>query len=484
MTLPIWRDTVFSIRGGEENQYTGTGFLVHCDTQAAYVVTCAHVVQNIGESEIMVDGFPAKLISSLTPVVIATDLAVLSVVELRDKQPLPSRRVPDEEGKSFWTYGFDKELRARELQGTFQKQSPKWIAQGIKVTGLDLKITEDDYSLEGGYSGSPVVDDSNFVVAVIQELVGDGKRGRAISVEALVHVWPHMPDNLLEQGKVGTIENKTDRPRSNDVARNSQERAVLRLRGLEPASNPTVPPRLADAGENIPGKTLPQSRAQQMMQEYLLHHQPVVPEPAIIQTDPSHSEDVVGNPPGKVLQPLPERQTASPRPAGAGDSSLGNALPQSGSSQKKEPRPAIANTQKAARALFFIVFIGGLISFIFDIIQARLGLSPAWWIWTCSIIGGFVGLIYAVAISDMPQEQFIKYLDGIVTALTVIYYILIVFMLSGVTALIIDIVKASQGSSPVWWVWAISISIFVLGFLWFLPYSLSEGIKQELESSK
>jgi len=356
-------------------------------------------------------------------------LAVLSVVELRDKQPLPSRRVPDEEGKSFWTYGFDKELRARELQGTFQKQSPKWIAQGIKVTGLDLKITEADYSLEGGYSGSPVIDESNYVVAVVQELVGDGKRGRATSVEALVHVWPQMPDNLFGQSKGSTLESKTDRPLSqaalflesvNPQAYSARRAGVLRHTFHQPPQRQLGGPGSSSIQANP-------SRPEGVVGKI---EKTIPPEPAYPQTVGSESASIPSRPTDMEENPLIEAQS------------------QSMQSQTIEPRLATIQTlQKRVVLLFRIMVALGLIAFILDIVLAIRGSSPTWWIWISCLTVWFGGAVGWSSIEGMPPGEFAKAMASILKA---VGYIL---MFGFFVSLIFDIVLAVRGNSPGWWIW-------------------------------
>jgi hypothetical protein len=79
----------------------------------------------------------------------------------------------------------------------------------------------DDYPLQPGYSGSPVVDQTGgAVLGVVSHRHGEGKRGLAISVEALTKIWPDMPPSLIAE----------------------MERPVEPLRPPPPSSRPPAPP--------------------------------------------------------------------------------------------------------------------------------------------------------------------------------------------------------------------------------------------------
>jgi tetratricopeptide (TPR) repeat protein len=196
----------------------GTGFVIHRDDQAAYVLTCAHNVDVVGgQATVEVSSIQARVVALGSEDGI--DLAVLRVTGL-DKVPL-SLSVAGEKCKSFTTAGFQlynkKEYLLRPLNGELDKQVLIGVTSAKLIKGWDLKITDGD-QLQLGYSGSPVVDGANgTVVGVIRTRQGDGKRGQAISVEALQKIWQEMPPGLLaKQTHTATGENSQEKDSARD----------------------------------------------------------------------------------------------------------------------------------------------------------------------------------------------------------------------------------------------------------------------------
>jgi hypothetical protein len=184
--------------GDPNNSRFGTGFVIHQDERYSYLLTCAHVVDDVG-------GPGQVLVGETTASVIAAgaadglDLAVLRVEGLSDK---PSLRLiaSGKKGRSFTTAGFQvltKQYLIRRLEGALGEQvGLEFRDQAERIEAWDLTII-DDYQLQPGYSGSPVVDQaSGDVLAVVSHRHGEGKRGLAISVEALEKIWSDMPAAL------------------------------------------------------------------------------------------------------------------------------------------------------------------------------------------------------------------------------------------------------------------------------------------------
>jgi WD40 repeat protein len=196
MSQDLLNSAVLVRSGNPEIDKFGTGFVIHRDEQAALVLTCAHVVQDVGGSEtVKVGDVTATVVALGTDDGI--DLAVLHVSGLQDKQPL-SLSTSGEKGKSFITAGFQfvgKQFLFRPLQGVLGQQ----VGVGANlIRAWDLQIT-DPYQLQPGYSGSPVVDEeSGTAIGVVSTRQGEGKKGLAISVEALKKIWQEMPTSVFK----------------------------------------------------------------------------------------------------------------------------------------------------------------------------------------------------------------------------------------------------------------------------------------------
>ncbi|NEQ99210.1 MAG: TIR domain-containing protein [Cyanothece sp. SIO2G6] len=160
------------------NSRFGTGFVFRQRQDAAYLLTCAHVVRDVGgDGQVLVDGCPGTVVASGEEK--GLDLAVLQVQDekLNCKPPL-SLQSTGEKDLVFVTAGYwrlDQEIRElRRLPGYLGDQV--WLQSRFinsRVSAWYLAI-EDNYSLEPGYSGSPVVDAATGgVVGIVSHRQGD-----------------------------------------------------------------------------------------------------------------------------------------------------------------------------------------------------------------------------------------------------------------------------------------------------------------------
>lgn len=198
------QDSIILISSGTPNNRSfGTGFVIHRDEQATYLLTCAHVVRDVGGADqVEADGSRATVIASGEAS--GVDLAVLRVEALFDK-PVLGLHLSGEKGSPFITAGyqsFDKGFLIREIRGNLAGQTGfKYRGQTNRIRTWDLK-TIDEYYLQPGCSGSPVVDESSgYVLGIVSHRIGETEKGVAISIEALETVWKELPFEL-SKGKV------------------------------------------------------------------------------------------------------------------------------------------------------------------------------------------------------------------------------------------------------------------------------------------
>jgi hypothetical protein len=193
-----WLDSVVLVTSNDPEIHDfGTGFVVHRDEQATFVLTCAHVLKAIGVGT-------AVRVNDSHAIVVAfgsddgVDLAVLRVVGI-DKTPLPLS-IACEKGTSFYTAGFQlsgKEWLFRPLNGYLGERVKIGVTPAKFMNAWDL-IIKDEYQLQPGNSGSPVIDKANkTVIGIVRTRQGDGRKGLAISIEALARIWPEMPVSIL-----------------------------------------------------------------------------------------------------------------------------------------------------------------------------------------------------------------------------------------------------------------------------------------------
>ncbi len=209
MSLQL-KDSVILITSSDSSRKDfGTGFIIHRDEQAAYVLTCAHVVKKVGESErVIADGIPAKVIALGEDD--GFDLAVLRVEEPLEK-PVFSLGISGEKGKHFIVAGHyspdNKTILSKQISGKLGQQIGL-VSRGRKerTNAWDLEI-DGNYYLQPGYSGSPLVDETiGAVFGVVSHQQGKGEKGLAISIEALAKIWQEMPSALLDRNEQQTFE--------------------------------------------------------------------------------------------------------------------------------------------------------------------------------------------------------------------------------------------------------------------------------------
>ena len=185
-----------------ENKSFGTGFVIHQQGSTYYVVTCYHVVRDVGGPDRVriKENLPATLIAFDDET--GFDLAVLKVENLTNVLPLPLGNL-GERGNQFVAKGFtvedNRRFVMRPIRGTLGEQIYFESKQrAIRVSAWDLLLPEEYYALRKGYSGSPVIDQaSGKVIAVASHRQAEGLRGNAISIDALSHIWPDLPADLI-----------------------------------------------------------------------------------------------------------------------------------------------------------------------------------------------------------------------------------------------------------------------------------------------
>lgn len=208
------RGTVFRIRSREDHNKYGTGFVVHVDKsvpedRTAYLLTCAHVIHDLGEGSILVDDMSAEVIAVGDKD--GLDLAVLKVKFLKDylKDNLLLSTVATSTGElndPVGVCGFLGEKRV-PLQATLNKDEDLPKAKELRFYQLVLNPDEavEPDQLKEGYSGSPIVlsakEEKVYAVLNTRRTSKTEKHrvGACIPVWHVVKIWPEMPDHLGAQ---------------------------------------------------------------------------------------------------------------------------------------------------------------------------------------------------------------------------------------------------------------------------------------------
>lgn len=196
------QDSVVLITSSDpNNRQFGTGFAIYHHGQFTYLLTCSHVVRDVGgNNQVQVGNYQAEVIACALEGGTG-DLAVLRVEGLLNI-PLLKLEISGKSGNPFIAVGFqsfDKNFLLRPIRGKLGEQTNLVIRGSTdRINTWDLKII-DEYHLQPGYSGSPVLEErNNSVLGIVSHQIGQGKRGVALSIETLPKIWQEMPEGLLE----------------------------------------------------------------------------------------------------------------------------------------------------------------------------------------------------------------------------------------------------------------------------------------------
>jgi hypothetical protein len=188
------------------NHFFGTGFIFYRDQEGTYVLTCAHVVKDVGgEDNVAVSSFPAKIVAYGGQIhdskEAGLDLAVLRVDDSLGKSGL-TLRLAGKKGdrvtvSGFRHHGIGQHL-LKPLDGVLgEPVALEYTGSPDRFRAWEL-ITSDEDPLQKGYSGSPVVDQASGCVLGVASHIESQTKGLIISVEGLPRIWQGMPPTLLE----------------------------------------------------------------------------------------------------------------------------------------------------------------------------------------------------------------------------------------------------------------------------------------------
>ncbi|MBE7383828.1 MAG: trypsin-like peptidase domain-containing protein [Leptolyngbya sp. SIO1E4] len=183
-------DSVVLITSQDENNKSfGTGFVIRQSSGAAYVLTCAHVLEDVGgASQAKADSMPVKLVKSGESD--SLDLAVLRVDGLLNRVPL-NAKASGRQSSAIVASGFQKfdgPHMLRQLEGSLGDQVVIQLDTSDRIHAWHLKMGAN--SLQPGYSGSPIVDsETGCLLGIVSHRQEQGKTGWAISIDALDKIW-------------------------------------------------------------------------------------------------------------------------------------------------------------------------------------------------------------------------------------------------------------------------------------------------------
>jgi hypothetical protein len=195
-----WEACILITSSNTDNRRFGTGFIIYHFGQKSYVVTCAHVISDVGIDSIEVDGQLASIVCIGADD--GLDLAIVETNELLGK-PIFRLGLHGGAGNPFYTAGFrtfGRHFSIAPLSGnivTAVALESRTYHERVKAWNLEIENGE---YLHDGYSGSPVIDTiTGFCLGVITYKQGEGSTGLAIAIEELEKIWLAMPVGIIEK---------------------------------------------------------------------------------------------------------------------------------------------------------------------------------------------------------------------------------------------------------------------------------------------
>jgi hypothetical protein len=190
------------------NTRFGTGFVVFSDSEKSFVVTCAHVVEDLGTNDVSLAGYETQVVSMGNR--FGDDLAVIKVIPSHPAQPI---QLSCGEPSSFELHGYAPSRVETKTGSTGWEKRPIYgkIKGALRRISRDkpnseprawyLEVDQERSNGEGldeGHSGSAVLNRAGKAFAVVSVKYDSGQKGLAISLEALVEMWKEMPKYLKE----------------------------------------------------------------------------------------------------------------------------------------------------------------------------------------------------------------------------------------------------------------------------------------------
>ncbi len=178
----------------------GSGFVVAHEPAGTLVVTCGHVVRDVGgPDKVVISGLPA------TVEAMAADCwPDLAVLRTRAASNLPALGLSrsGRQGDAFESAGFQLwggQHLIRPVSGKLEAElGLEHPAHDERIRAFDL-ILDANATLQPGYSGSPVVSkQTGAVIAVTSHREGGGAKGLGLAIEALRLIWPEYEDLIAD----------------------------------------------------------------------------------------------------------------------------------------------------------------------------------------------------------------------------------------------------------------------------------------------
>jgi toxoflavin biosynthesis protein ToxD len=187
-----WLSSVVSVQSTDPaNSAFGTAYVAKHEDDTSFLVTCAHVVQDVGGADQVQAGRqPARVVVSGSPDG-ADDVAVLATDRLA--APALPLGFDAERGRPVSVIGFRPIQLASRLYAVEPVDATlgtpmELVGQQGRFAAWQLRFV--DSGIDRGYSGSPIVDAATREVVAMAVYRENEQRAIAITTDVLRTIWP------------------------------------------------------------------------------------------------------------------------------------------------------------------------------------------------------------------------------------------------------------------------------------------------------
>ena len=188
------RNSIVNIESVSNNSF-GTGFVIDSDEKGIYILTCAHVVDDVETP--VVENVLAKVVAKGSFV----DMAVLYVSKLHlEALSLQTDTCENLDVEVIGFSSFNQNLtQKKHINATLYRELIELHSKEDDLFYTVRKIKANDgFNFDRGNSGSPVIcKDSGNVIAMISNKEGSDI-GYAINIANIKEVWRDIPSKLFE----------------------------------------------------------------------------------------------------------------------------------------------------------------------------------------------------------------------------------------------------------------------------------------------
>jgi len=205
------------------SQHFGTAFVIYRTQTTTYLLTCKHVLDDVGVEGLQVGYQPASVVA----VDEHFDLALLRCEGQLDAPTLRLKRLTDSQanlrGAGYSSLGkHSLAIQTYELviQSRVELESKQ---RQCRSHGWRLQASAE---LVAGCSGAPALDAQGFVVGIISHKLSN-EQAFAVSIEALLKIWPDAPTDLLPSMSQSTPIHRAYQPRDAEFLMNCEKELDL-----------------------------------------------------------------------------------------------------------------------------------------------------------------------------------------------------------------------------------------------------------------